>query len=292
MNITKPESVQRGVGLLACCMALAFALLGASPTRAAGVEDLDCVIEASEVADLSSSVNDGIMSEVYVKRGEWVEKGQVVAQLESSVEQATVDLARAKAETVQLIQARQTRLDLANKRMKRASDLSKNKAIASQDVDEAETEQALAQIELEQAREDQRIARLELERAEKLLALRTITSPISGIVVEIYTSAGESVENQPIIRIAQIDPLYVEAIAPVKLFGAIAEGSMSQVFPEEPIGGQFPAKVSMVEPIVDAPSGTFGVRLILQNPDKALPAGLRCKLRFANGHGDSSDFGQ
>jgi RND family efflux transporter MFP subunit len=238
---------------------------------------LDCVIEASEEANVSSSVR-GVMSVVEVKRGDWVEKGQVLALIESSVEQASVDLARARAETDKLVQARKARLNLANKRLERVRDLMKNKAISTQDVDEAETEQALAVIELEQARDDRRIAKLELARAEKMLALRTIHSPISGVVVEVYTSAGELVEDSPIMRIAQIDPLFVQAIAPVEAYGSIKRGDLFQVVPEEPIGGRFDAEVSMVEGIIDARSGTFGIQLVLENRDRALPAGLRCKL--------------
>jgi len=32
--------------------------------------------------------------------------------------------------------------------------------------------------------------------------------------------------------------------------------------------------------VLDAASGTFGVRLLLQNPERGLPAGIRCKVRF------------
>ena len=243
------------------------------------LDELDCVIEPSEVVDISSSIR-GIMYEVEVKRGDWVEEGQVLARLESSVETATVELAKARAQTTKLIQARKARFDMANKRFNRLNDLRKSKAIATQDLDEAQTDMVVAQIELEQANEDRRIASLELSRAEKMLALRTLQSPISGVVVQVYTDAGESVEDRPIMRIAQIDPLHVETIAPVKLFGKIREGAISRVFPEEPIGGQFNAEISMVERIIDAPSGTFGVRMILRNPDNILPAGLRCKVQF------------
>lgn len=251
-----------------------FVLGTASAIHAA---EFDCVIEASEEADVSSSVR-GVMSVVDVERGDWVESGQVLARIESSVEEAAVDLARARAETTKMIQARKTRLNLANKRLKRVRDLKKNKAVASQDLDEAQTEQALATIELEQAREQQLIAKLELARAEKMLALRTVRSPINGVVVEIYTSAGELVEDRPIMRIAQTDPLYVQAIVPVEHFGSIKRGDVFAVSPEEPIGGRFDAEVSMVESIIDAPSGTFAIRLILENKDRELPAGLRCKL--------------
>jgi RND family efflux transporter MFP subunit len=267
----------RGFSDRAKVLLLASGLMFAG-APAAFSADLDCVIEASEEAGVSSSVR-GVMSVIEVKRGDWVERGQVLARIESSVEQATVELARARAETTKLVQARQARLDLADKRMKRVRGLAKSKAVASQDVDEVKTEYSLAVIELEQARDEHRIAKLELARADKILALRTITSPLSGIVVEILTSAGELVEEKPIMRIAQTDPLYVQAIAPVELFGSIKRGDVFEVRPEKPIGGHFSAEVSMVESIIDARSGTFGFLLELENKDRALPAGLRCKLR-------------
>ena len=52
------------------------------------------------------------------------------------------------------------------------------------------------------------------------------------------------------------------------------------VSPEQPIGGQFDAEVSVVDSVFDAASRTFRVRLELENADHALPAGLRCTVRF------------
>jgi multidrug efflux pump subunit AcrA (membrane-fusion protein) len=52
------------------------------------------------------------------------------------------------------------------------------------------------------------------------------------------------------------------------------------VSPEEPVGGEYPATVTVVDRVVDAASGTFGVRLELPNPDRALSAGLKCRVRF------------
>ena len=40
------------------------------------------------------------------------------------------------------------------------------------------------------------------------------------------------------------------------------------------------ARGQVVDRVVDAASGTFGVRLELPNPNYALPAGLKCKVRF------------
>jgi hypothetical protein len=35
-----------------------------------------------------------------------------------------------------------------------------------------------------------------------------------------------------------------------------------------------------VDRVIDAASGTFGVRLQLSNPGNRIPAGLRCTVRF------------
>jgi hypothetical protein len=50
--------------------------------------------------------------------------------------------------------------------------------------------------------------------------------------------------------------------------------------PEPPIGGTYAATVTAVDHVLDAASGTFGVRLALPNPELLLPAGIRCKIVF------------
>ena len=52
-------------------------------------------------------------------------------------------------------------------------------------------------------------------------------------------------------------------------------GMSAMVKPEKPIKGEFPAKVTVVDKVVDAASGTFGVRLELPNPDFKVTAGLQ-----------------
>ena len=45
------------------------------------------------------------------------------------------------------------------------------------------------------------------------------------------------------------------------------------------------AEVVIVDPVLEAASGTFTVQLDLPNADRALPAGLRCQVRFSPGSG-------
>jgi hypothetical protein len=82
------------------------------------------------------------------------------------------------------------------------------------------------------------------------------------------------------MTIAEIDPLNVEVYVPITMYGRIKPGTRAVLKPEQPIGGVYQAEVSIVDRVFDAASGTFGVRLLLPNPDHRLPAGLRCSIRF------------
>lgn len=86
-----------------------------------------------------------------------------------------------------------------------------------------------------EAEENQRLARLELQRAMAGLGLRTIRSPIIGVVVKRFLSPGEFAGEAPLLRLAQLDPLRVEVFAPVSLLGQISVGMSAQVLPEAPI---------------------------------------------------------
>ena len=84
------------------------------------------------------------------------------------------------------------------------------------------------------------------------------------------------------MKLAQIHPLYVEVIMAVANLGLVKVGMEAAVRPESPVGGLYNAKVIVVDRVVDAASGTFGVRLELPNPDYRLPPGLKCKVIFQN----------
>ncbi len=128
---------------------------------------------------------------------------------------------------------------------------------------------------------NRRLADLELNRTTAEVTLRTMKSPITGVVVERYMHPGEFPKQERVLKLAQIDPLRVEVYAPVSMLGKIAVGMMGLVKPEEPMKGEFKGKVTVVDKVVDAASGTFGVRMELPNPGMKLPAGLKCAVKFS-----------
>ena len=239
----------------------------------------DCVIQPTEVVELSSPVP-GIIDTIGVDRSDPVKKDQVVATLQSNVEQAQVDLSKQRAGFEGEIESKRASLSFARRSQQRTQKLFNKKAVPFHVLDEAKTDAILAATELRTAQENKRMAELELERAQATLALRTVRSPVSGVVVERLKSPGEFVEDKPILRIAQLDPLRVEVIVPVEKYGTISTGMRAEVTPELARKRKYIAEVSIVDKVVDAASGTFGVRLELPNPGNFIPGGLRCSLTF------------
>lgn len=240
------------------------------------------MIEARQSLELRSPV-EGVIESVAVQRGSQVNKGQLLASLYSGPERAALELARSRASMEGELKAAEARAELARKKWERAEELQKKNFVSANARDEAEAEHRLALEQLRAARENRRLAELEVKRAEEIVNQREIRSPVTGIVVDVRLRPGEltsSNQKDPIIRLAEIDPLNVELVLPVSAFGKIRRGQRAVVMPEAPVGGRYAAVVEVVDQTFDAPSGTFGVRLTLPNPNRRIPAGLKCRARF------------
>jgi RND family efflux transporter MFP subunit len=212
---------------------------------------IPCLIEPSHMVEIGTPV-DGVLEIVNVDRGDLVQPGQLLARLNTGVETASVEYQAAKAE-------------FGARKFGRNEDLQRKQLISSQELDEIATEQRLAELELKERREQ--------------LKLRSLHSPIKGVVVDRYRNRGDLVRQEKIFRVAQLDPLHVEVVAPSALFGRIRlEQSYEVSLPL--LNLNLPAKVSNVDRVIDAASGTFRVRLVLPNPKYELPSGLRCSISF------------
>lgn len=240
----------------------------------------DCVIEPRQTVRLASPVA-GIVSRLDVDRGDVVAKGQVLGKLEDGVEEATLALAKARARNEYAIKATQARLQFLRSKQDRAGQLVAKNFASHATAEEAQAEAQVAEEQLSEVKLNLDIAKLEVWRSEELLKQRRLYSPIDGVVVERLLHPGEYSNDQtPILTLAEMDPLRVEVFLPTALYGQIQVGSEALVSPEQPIGSSHTAVVTVVDRVLDAGSGTFGVRLRLPNPTLELPAGIRCRVLF------------
>ncbi len=260
-------------------LAMLFACLAFAPSGSSDAAELDCLIKPKMYVEVSSAV-DSVVERVLVETGEVVTRGQPLLQLEASVEKAKLELARVEAGSDNEIDNRKVQLRYARRYLKRMQDLLAQNSVSQYEKDKAATEVELAQIELDKAREKKRVAQLSLALAQAQLDRRTIRSPIDGVVVDRYAMVGESVYGRSIMKLAKIDPLIVELIAPTEYFGLIEQGMRAEILPEQPAGESFSATVMLVDQLIDPASGSFTVRMELPNPDDRLVAGVNCAARF------------
>lgn len=210
----------------------------------------------------------------------------MLVQLDASVERASAALALQRSQLEGAIRSGESRVEYSVKKHGRQEELFKQNFVSAQARDESFTERRLAESELKEAVDNRRVAEFDYNRQMEVLRLKTITSPLNGVVMDRLMHPGEVAEagvgRKPILKIADIDTLHVEVILPVEAFGKVKLGSKADVMPDAPIGGKHQAVVTIVDRVFDAASGTFGVRLELPNRQRQLPAGMRCKASFAS----------
>ena len=202
-------------------------------------------------ANASVTVNPysaGRLTELLVEPGVHVEKGQVIATLDSETEVIAQDRAHVA------IQDAQAKLD----------------RVKSLRASNAATPVAVADAEVTLAN-----AKLALREAELALARRSVTAPISGTVGILPISAGNYVTNQS--AIATLDDrssILVDFWVPERFAAAIKVGQpLSATLIANP-GQAYSGTVSAVDNHIDEKSRTLLVKATIANPDDSMRAGM------------------
>ncbi len=204
---------------------------------------------------VSSPVLQEVIDHVLVQEGDTVKEGQILIELRKEKEELEVKQAQ------QVVLQRRFTAEGAQKLF--------NEKIGSKET-------ALEkQTELE-------LAKIQLAAAEVRLKEKTIRSPLNGIVVKKYKEAGEAVDRvEKLLDVVNIDQVYVQFYLDPKLMQTIKQDVEVPVrFPV--IGNQdFIGRVSFIDPRIDAGSGLFRVKVLIDNADHKIKAGMRGTADFA-----------
>jgi RND family efflux transporter MFP subunit len=225
-----------------------------------------------------------LIERVTVDRGHSVRAGQLLVSLDTGQDRAALDVAKQRATMQGAIRSGESRLDFASAKLKRREHLVGEKFVSAQDVEETKAERNLAEAELQDAKDNQRLAELEVRRAEQNIRIRTIVSPINGVVLERNMNPGELADTadgrKPILRIADISVLHAEAVLPASAYSAVKSGQKVVIRADVPVKLSTQGIVKVVDRMLDVASGTFGVRLEVANPGLEIPAGIHCRAEF------------
>lgn len=241
----------------------------------------DCLVNAHSTARIGAPIK-GIIAHLPVERADRVKAGDILAELEASTEDSALALARLRAQNDVSIRLAQRRAETAALTVARQERLSAQNLIPQSDLEQALLDVASARLEEEQARLAQQQAQLELEAAIAARERKRIRAPFDGVVTARLMSPGELYAEQgPIVVLARVDPLHVETYLPLSRLDDVSAGDLLKVTLET--GETVSASVSVIDPVLDAATGTFGVRLVLPNPDGAIVAGQSCVVVVPGG---------
>ncbi len=151
----------------------------------------------------------GVLSAVHVKAGSRVREGQILAQLDTSVLERTLDIARQRSESLGSLRASQAELELRTKYWQQLTQLHDRGHATQREIDRAATDVKIAEARVAMAQEELALQRLECGRIETQIERRRLRSPINGIVSDVLRDEGESffVNDPRILTVVQIDRL-------------------------------------------------------------------------------------
>ncbi len=272
---------KQGRGMRQGCLLLLLAsAAGVSQARAG---EFDCIIEPRAVLEIRSPL-EGTVETMNVDRGDLVTKGQVLAELDTSVDSAQAAIAKHRSKMEGAVRSGESRVEFTTRKSARNEDLYKQSFVSAEARDQAETERRLAEAELRDARDNRKLAALEYARQMAVIHQKTITSPVNGVVMERLLNPGEFAEagvgRKPMLKLADIDTLHVEVLLPASAYAKVTRGMKIEVTAEVPANARYWATVKVLDRVLDAASGTFGVRMELPNPQRKILAGIHCKANF------------
>jgi RND family efflux transporter MFP subunit len=237
-----------------------------------------CLLRPRHLIQLGSPVF-GLLTGVFVDRAEPVKRGQVVAKLDTTVEEMQLALDRFRSTNATPIEAVQADLAWNQRELARRQQITGNMFSKANDIDEYTTKVAQDRIAIRKAQSDLDIARREADRSQAQLNLKILRSPVDGVVTEMKLSPGEFIyETTPIMTIAQLDPLTIDLVVPAERYRTVKVGMIGEVHLNQPMDQNLPARVDVIDPVIDAASDTFRVRLLLPNPGNIIPPGIRCSV--------------
>ncbi|MEB8385647.1 efflux RND transporter periplasmic adaptor subunit [Rhodobacteraceae bacterium KMM 6894] len=240
----------------------------------------ECLIQANEIARMGAAAR-GVLAQMHVERADQVQRDQILAELEATEEEAQVDLARLRVGSDIAVRLARAKAETAELNAQRLTKLVKSNLVPKSEQEAAILAAQSARLEEEEAVFQLEVAKLQLSAALSARERKRIRAPFDGVVTDTLMSVGELYNEQtPIIVLARIDPLYVEAYLPAARRPDVQVGQVGEVTFE--IGGTALATLEVIDPVLDAATGTFGIRLTLPNPEGRILAGQSCALRIGS----------
>ena len=182
-------------------------------------------VESVNEVDVGAQVS-GKITKLYVKLGQEIKKGEMIADIDSTTQINTLNTKKAALVSYQAqLKAKKTAYDVALSSYNRLSKLYTQKATSLDSVNTAKSTLDNAKAEMEAVEANIKQAEIEVNTAETNVGYTKITAPMDGTVISVPVSEGQTVNaNQTTPTIVTIADLSKMKIKP-----EISEGDITKV---------------------------------------------------------------
>ena len=250
-------------------------------------------VVAQQQAAVASQVT-GMVTVVYVREGDRVKAGQILALLDDSAASASVASAKAQLAADQDLvpqyraQARRDRLTLARDRK-----LIVLSAIARSSLDDARAALAVDEAQLAHALGLVAVDQKNLSLKQTLLSYDTIRAPFAGVVTERYAHPGEMISPQAVGGFTQTGICKVVDMKSLEIDVDVNEAYIQRVHAGqnvEAVLDAYPdwtirAHVISVVPTANEQKATVKVRIAFDRLDPRILPQMGVSVRFLDGQG-------
>jgi HlyD family secretion protein len=223
--------------------------------NAARVAGAGVVEPASEIIDIGSALS-GLVTDVRVRPGDQVAKGDVLFTVDARAARAQLDQANAAiGEARAAIAEASAAQTTARQQLALYRSLTDPAAVSRAEVIRAEGEEAAASSRLNLARARLASAQASAAAARTEIERLVIRAPIAGEILAVNIRAGEFVatqggSSQPFIQMGQTTPLHVRVDIDENEVGRVALGPNAVISPRGAAELHVEAKFVRAEPLV------------------------------------------
>lgn len=218
---------------------------------------------------------------VLVDIGDAVKAGQVLATLDRREIDAQVDASTAAVDVAKAgLETSEASLANAELERDRSRNLFEKGALPRQRLDTAETAHRSGRAQRDLARANLAQAEASLRRSREVQRDATLTAPVTGFVVERHYDPGSIPGDDPVVVIADLRQLKLEAGVSELEAGRLKIGTAAQVAVQAKPGEEFTGKLAAIAPEVDERNRHFKIDVRVDNPKGALLAGMYATARI------------
>jgi HlyD family secretion protein len=223
----------------------------------------------------------GTLEQILVDIGDPVREGQTIATLDRREIDAQVDAAVA-AVAVAKAALDTAEASLANAVLEhdRAKNLFEKGALPRQRLDAAETANRASTAQRDLATANLAQANAALRRSREVQKNATITSPVTGFVVERNYDAGAMPGELPVVVVADLRQMKLEAGVSELEAGRLRVGMKARVAVQAKPGETFFGQLAAIAPEVDERNRHFKVDVRVPNDGRSLLSGMFATARI------------